>query len=156
MADARTVANRFLELASTKGRSLTPMQLLKLVYIAHGWMLGLTDQPLINQKVEAWQYGPVIRDLYNSVRMYGRDPINAPVWSPGSDLTPAQRHMIDQVYDIYGDLNGIQLSNITHMSGTPWDRTYRPGAFGSIIDNAVIEDHYKQLARERNEAEPVK
>lgn len=150
MADARTVANRFLELARARGRTLTPMQLLKLVYISHGWMLGMTGQPLINQKVEAWQYGPVIRDLYNAVRIYGRDPITAPVWAPGSDLSPSQAHMVDQVYDIYGDLDGIQLSNITHMSGTPWDRTFRPGAFGSIIDNAVIEDHYRQLADERS------
>lgn len=152
MADARTVANRFLELAEKRGQSLTPMQLLKLVYIAHGWMLGLTGHPLINQEVEAWQYGPVIRDLYNAVRVHGRNPIFGKVWTPAEQLSPAQINMIDQVYDLYGELNGIQLSNITHMPGTPWDRTYRPGAFGSIIDNSVIKDHYKQLAEQRNGA----
>src|SRR5437870_2146380 len=41
MHDSRTVANHFLRLAREKGDFLTPMQVLKLVYIAHGWMLGL-------------------------------------------------------------------------------------------------------------------
>jgi uncharacterized phage-associated protein len=57
---AHTVANRFLELAEAEGRSLTPLQLMKLVYIAHGWMLGIHQRPLIKDHIEAWKLGPVI------------------------------------------------------------------------------------------------
>lgn len=35
MHDSRIIANRFLELAERNGDTLTPMQVLKLVYIAH-------------------------------------------------------------------------------------------------------------------------
>lgn len=149
MADARIVANRFLELARQKGRQLTPMQLLKLVYIAHGWTLGLTGQPLIDQKVEAWQYGPVIRDLYNATRQYGGGKITAPVVAFPAKLTPAQESMIDQVFELYGKMGGIALSNITHMPDTPWERTYKPGQFGEIIDNDLIAEHYRRLKQER-------
>jgi len=52
------VANYLIGKAQSEGRSITPMQLIKLVYIAHGWTLGLYDQPLIGEQVEAWTYGP--------------------------------------------------------------------------------------------------
>jgi uncharacterized phage-associated protein len=150
MADARIVANRFLELAREQGRSLTPMQVLKLVYIAHGWMLGLNDRPLIHQPVEAWQYGPVVRDVYNAARGYGRGSIQAPLPNPGTSFDRYEDDMIKQVYNLYGEMDGIALSNITHMPDTPWARTYKPGAFSTTIPNDLIAAHYKRLLRERN------
>ena len=67
MHDSNKIANEFLRLAKESGQSLTPMQLLKLVFIAHGWMLGLYGEPLISDDVQAWKYGPVIPDLYQTL-----------------------------------------------------------------------------------------
>lgn len=152
MADARIVANRFLELAREQGRQLTSMQILKLVYIAHGWMLGLNGRPLISQPVEAWQYGPVVRDVYNSVRGYGRNAVQAPLITFGGELDYYENDMVRQVYNLYGHMDGIALSNITHMPSTPWAQTYKPGSFGAVIPNDLIAAHYQRLSRERNGA----
>ncbi|MES2449261.1 MAG: type II toxin-antitoxin system antitoxin SocA domain-containing protein [Pseudomonadota bacterium] len=149
MADARAVANRFLELATEQGKPLTPMQILKLVYIAHGWMLGLTGRPLVDQPVEAWQYGPVIRDLYNAVRGFGRGAVRGPIVATPGNLAYDQDDMVKQVYNLYGAMDGIALSNITHMPETPWALTYRPGAFGTSIPNDLIAAHYKRLSQDR-------
>lgn len=149
MADARVIANRFFQLAQEDGgRTLTPMQLLKLVYIAHGWMLGLNDRPLIDQRVEAWQYGPVVRDVYNAVRQYGRSPVTAPLWAPQESVDPIEDHLVREVYQLYGRMDGLTLSNITHMPDTPWANTYT-GAFGTQIPNELIAEHYRRLAKER-------
>ena len=86
MYDSGTVANHFLRLARQQGKSLTPMQLLKLVYIAHGWSLGLYGLPLVRDEIQAWQYGPVIPNLYNRIRNYRSLPILTEVHSMGSDL----------------------------------------------------------------------
>lgn len=149
MADARAVANRFIELAAERGQSLTPMQILKLVYIAHGWTLGLTDKPLIDQNVEAWQYGPVVRDVYNAVRAYGKTPVNNAIPIAHTHLDASQENMIKQVWQLYGGYSGIALSNITHMANTPWANTYVPGSFGVVISDELIKAHYKRLSRER-------
>lgn len=149
MADARIVANRFLELAREERKALTPMQLLKLVYIAHGWMLGLNNRSLINQPVEAWQYGPVVRDVYNGVRHYGRNSVSADIWAPTGGLDYLEDDMVKQTYALYGDMDGIALSNITHMPNTPWAQTYKPNSFGTRIDNDLIAAHYQRLMRER-------
>lgn len=148
MHDAITVANRFLRLAEEQGRQLTPMQLLKLVYIAHGWMLGLYGRPLIRDEVQAWQYGPVIPRLYNQVRTFRSQPVQGPLLGlKDAPLDGDEEHLIDQVFDIYGDKSGPALSRITHMPGSPWDLTYSPGSFGVPIPNDIIHDHYQRMAK---------
>lgn len=153
MASSRTVANEFLRLARSNNDSLTPMQVLKLVYIAHGWMLGLYGRPLIDDQIQAWQYGPVIPALYNELRGYKGQPVTKPisVWFPET-LEPESQNMVEQVYKIYGHRTGPDLSMLTHAPGTPWHLTYKPGVFGSVISTDLIEDHYRRLAVQRGAA----
>lgn len=150
MVDSKSVANKFLRLAKENNDSLTPMQVLKLVYIAHGWMLGLYGRPLIDDEVQAWQYGPVIPNLYNSLRSYKGQPVTREIpqlWA--SDLDRQQEDIVQQVYKMYGQRSGADLSRLTHAVGTPWYVTYEPGVFGSVIPTDLIEDHYHRLAVSR-------
>ena len=123
MHDSRTVANRLLALAAAKSDTLTPMQVLKLVYIAHGWMLGLYGRGLIGDEVQAWQYGPVIPKLYNAMRSYGARFVTKMLNAPShDDLEDNEQDIVRQVYDIYGKKTGPALSRLTHAPGTPWAR----------------------------------
>ena len=152
MAGARVVANRFLQLADAQGSALTPMQVLKLVYIAHGWNLALNDAPLIDQRVEAWLYGPVIPDLYRSMKGFGGGGVRGPLplsWDEAQDLDERQDALIRQTYRLYGGLSGMQLSGITHAKGTPWQQTYTHGDHGKLIPDELIKEHYKRLREER-------
>ena len=56
MHDSRTIANEFLRLAAERHTGLTSTQVLKLVYIAHGWSLALLGKPLIGDEIQAWQF----------------------------------------------------------------------------------------------------
>ena len=56
------IANYFL--LKDKSMKNDVMKVLKLVYISHGFHLALTNDPLIKENVMAWQYGPVIPELY--------------------------------------------------------------------------------------------
>jgi uncharacterized phage-associated protein len=146
MHSSIAVANRFLELARERGKSLTPMQLLKLVYLAHGWMLGLQGRPLISDHVEAWQYGPVIPKLYNAIRHFKSDPVTGLLNARDTELDDVEADIVKQTFDVYGGKTGPALSRLTHMPGGPWDTVYERGSFGTDIPNDIIEDHYRQLA----------
>ena len=77
--DALAVANYLIQLAKEKGIDLQPLKLMKLVYIAHGFMLALFDRSALNprfDRVEAWKYGPVIPSVYHSFKCYGKDNID--------------------------------------------------------------------------------
>lgn len=148
MHDARSIANKFIELAGEHGNSLTPMQLLKLVYIAHGWMLGLYGVPLIKNRIQAWKFGPVIPDLYHAVKHCKDGPVLNPIRVPDEPFAEAEDNIIRQIYEIYGEISGVGLSNLTHQPGTPWDRVFVDGLSHIPIPNDIIQEHYHALAQE--------
>lgn len=133
---ATAIANAFLDIARRAGcNDLTPMKLQKLVYFAHGWYLAASGNPLINETVEAWRYGPVVPSIYNQAKIYGNSPISEHLGNYRlnehgkiqlipelltdeelADLGP----VLNWIWKQYGSLSGITLSNITHLPGTPW------------------------------------
>ncbi len=151
MHSSVSVADRFLDLARAQEDALTPMQLLKLVFLAHGWMLGLYGRPLISEEVQAWQYGPVIPKLYDAVRSFRSMPVTH-VTSPKEDFTDLESDIITQVYKLYGQKSGPELSRLTHLQGSPWHAVYKQGSFGTVISNDLIEDYYARLAAKARKA----
>lgn len=142
----RHVAAYMLYLADQHHRSLTPMQLLKLVYIAHGWFLGLHGRPLVNEDVEAWPYGPVIPSLYHRYKKYGSHPIEESADAKPSGFDGDEERTMEQVWHGYGSRSGVSLSALTHESGTPWAETMERLGPGAVISIDLIEDYYRRLA----------
>jgi len=115
--DAITIADAILGIAKEDGNKLTPMQLVKLTYIAHGWSLGLGRGALFNNRIEAWKYGPVIPDLYQATKRYGRKSIPLDlIKTDSSKVDEATRSFLQSVYNAYKKFDGIQLSYLTHMT----------------------------------------
>lgn len=145
----KSVAQYFLYLAAQDGRALTPMQVLKLVYIAHGWQLGLYGRPLINETVEAWQYGPVIRSLYNEYKKFGYRSIDVDGICKPAGFDQNEENTIEQVWKAYGHQTGVGLSALTHQPATPWSITVETAGMNSDISEDLIEDHYRRLAQSK-------
>ena len=66
--DSRHIANCFIRRAKNDHESMSIMRVLKLVYMAHGWTLAVLNRPLIMDRIEAWEYGPVIPTVYYAFR----------------------------------------------------------------------------------------
>ncbi|MCZ8437212.1 Panacea domain-containing protein [Achromobacter xylosoxidans] len=154
MYDVLNVADAILKIAKAQGKTLTPMQLMKLVYIAHGWSLGIRDQDLFGNRIEAWQYGPVIPDLYHATKQFGRNGIPLDMIGSPDDMpvSAADQAFLEDVFRKYGHLDGIQLSYLTHQSGTPWDQVYQPGRQRIEIPDHLIQSHYIDLNRARRQS----
>ncbi len=118
------------------------MSLLKLTYIAHGWHLEIRKAPLFTNKIEAWQYGPVIPDVYNDFRAQRISIKNTLTLSQQPDLSAADEKLLEQIWDIYGSLTSFQLSDLTHISGGPWDIATKTGGHYATIPDELIRQHY--------------
>ena len=158
--DALAVANYLLKLAKEEGIDLQPLKLMKLVYIAHGYMLALFDRSALNprfDRVEAWKYGPVIPSVYHSFKCYGKDNIKAPttVFVPTDDgrdfevITPMLKDKslelaCEAALSNFGKYTGGQLVELLHEKGTPWQRFYIEGKNAEIPDE-VTKDFFVAL-----------
>ncbi len=146
--DAGVIANMLIKLGAEKNRPFTPMQIIKLVYICHGFMLGLYHRPLIIQPIEAWKYGPVIETLYASMRKYGGSHVTKEIrtglsFKSKGKLDEYEQDIVEQVFNKYSYLSGIELSTLTHQEGTPWYIVWHErGGKRGIIPNDIIESYY--------------
>jgi uncharacterized phage-associated protein len=121
MAEALNVARHFIKLAASEEQPeyLCHLRLQKLVYYAQGWSLALRSKPLFGERIEAWAYGPVVRDLYSRFSDYGDKPIPPEEIEQPEDLLPDEQEFIAQVWNAYKGYSAISLSNMTHNEA-PW------------------------------------
>ena len=167
LCSAKAVANHFLDLAEQDGTMLNPMKIQKLVYIAHGWHLAIVEKPLIHESVEAWTYGPVIPDLYHEFKQWGNEGIRNRAIEihlsgagdsllfredvpsiDGECVDPIEvKSLLGRVWEVYKRFSAVQLSNMTHKEGTPWDVTWKKndGKRSVSIDDSLIREHFREL-----------
>lgn len=163
---ARAIANHFVSLLKGDGDATTPMKLLKLVYIAHGWNLAVFDAPLIDDRIEAWEYGPVIPDLYHAIKKFGLKEVVGPI-KGGSrailkDYDADHLRLAELVLSTYRGWDAIELSAMTHREGTPWHTVWndrgRQGRRNMEIPNHLLREHFLELGSrvtDRNESRAV-
>jgi len=153
---AREIANKLLQLANARDISLTSMQLIKLVYLAHGWSLVMFDEPIVGNTPQAWQYGPVYPVIYKSVKKSGSSPVTdmiakkdtGEVYFP-EDISQQRLNFLSSILHSYGNKPAFELSSITHKKGTPWYKTYHEIGKYQDIPIDFMRGHFQQLALER-------
>lgn len=146
------VADDILKIAKARGDELTPLQLMKLVYIAHGFYLAMRSGDLFGDRIEAWKYGPVMPDLYQATKKFGRKKIPLTLVDDSPSGVGVDDHkFLKDVYEEYGHLDGISLSSLTHKQGTPWSKIF-DGSMGAEIPDSLIKDHYKKIVDGYNTA----
>lgn len=67
--DVRSIANFVLDLAEVQGVGVSNLSINKIVYFLHANFLAKFDEPLVSAKIEAWDYGPVFRELYREFKV---------------------------------------------------------------------------------------
>ena len=143
--DSQDVANQLIGIADQNDESMSILRLLKLAYMSHGWNLAITDEPLVNDFVQAWKYGPVIPSIYYSFRFQPPGPYNLKKIRTVKEQIVDKRTngLMEEVYALYRNLSDSQLLNLTHIRGGPWHLMYNPGERGVIIPNELISNHFK-------------
>ena len=130
-------------------RPITTMKLQKLAYLAQGWNLAFRGAPMFEGKFEAWVNGPVSRELYRK----HRGEFSRSRWPEGNPkaLSDEDRVILDAVIDNYGGLSGAELSDLTHVAGTPWHHARALSNVGptepsrEALDENLIRTHFRQL-----------
>jgi uncharacterized phage-associated protein len=130
-------------MARAEGNTFDQMQLQELVYIAHGWCLAITGEPLTGDRPEALEHGPEYRRIADALARWGVEPVTAEIthaqagldYSKADAILPckgelslAERDILTRIYAEYGALHTSQLATLTRVEGTPWSEVFRRGA----------------------------
>ena len=150
------IANYFINRANDEGVDLTPMKLVKLVYISHGWYLAMKNESLIDEGVQAWKYGPVVPSVYRSFKEYKDGQVTRPAYiftDQVQIITPIvleedKIEFLNDIWKVYKKYNGLQLSTLTHQKDTPWYEVWHncngKNKDSVPIPNQLIKEHYQQ------------
>ncbi len=153
------VANFFIRRSEEEDMPITQLKLLKLVYIAYGWVAAILDRRLFEERIEAWQHGPVVESLYHEFKHYGKQPIDS--YSICYDLESEKMsfpeipksdedtlRVLHYVWEIYKRFSAWDLRNKTHEKDTPWSKAYVQGFTGVVIPHESIKEHFSRKIRE--------
>lgn len=163
------VANELVRMAAADGRQLNQMQLQDLVYIAHGWCLALTGEPLTGDRPEALEHGPEYRRLAIALEHFGVDPVlqrskatesgrtlsqSDPILCSARLMSDGELAILAQTYANYAPLRLGQLATLTRAEGTPWHRVFDGGRGKSRdITHGMIRDQFAEFARQLDRRE---
>ena len=156
------IANFILECAKDCGTpDITNLKLQKLVYIFFGWSTVVhPSQYLFDDRIEAWDLGPVIPPLYYEFQEFGDKPITrlARLYDEsGKDVSSELRmkkeiqgeirSTLDTLWSIYKGVSAGQLVSLTHEEGTPWWETF-DDTLNKEIPKPLIKAYYRKLYEE--------
>lgn len=155
--DPLAIANYLIDLSlqahdgteASKGIYLT--KLIKLVYICHGMSLAHLNKPLVNEPVEAGDFGPYFTSIYRMLKDYALSEkltirkITEKATAMGIEITAPfksnEKDLIKNVYEKFKNVSGSNLSWLTHKEGSPWSETQKY----ENIKNENIKTFYQQI-----------
>lgn len=96
-----------------------PMKLQRLCYYAQAWSLVWDKKPLFFEDFEAWQSGPVCRELFDLTEdlfLVSEDDIRGNT----ENLSDVQKESINAVLEHYGDKSAMWISSLSRLE-EPWN-----------------------------------
>lgn len=144
------VAKRFLELASEEGVQVTHMKLQKLVFFAQLVSLkSFNGTPIHDNTTYAWDYGPVVRELYDRIHCFGRESIQLRDASGNEVFAGAQpiddedaAYVIKATWDKFKGWTAYQLSMLTHRPNSPWSVCYEQERSSAIPNELILRNGF--------------
>jgi len=104
----------------------------------------MLERPLTYHNIHAWQWGPVLPQIYKWFSAYGSSPVQNPaVCEEAIPENGDDEEIMSSVWNTFGKMTGPQLSALTHQAGSPWDVIWKSDQYG-IIPNELIQDFYRK------------
>lgn len=116
---------------------ISNLKLQKLLYYAQGCVLAIKGKPLFEEKIYAWEHGPVIPEIYHKYKSFGKNGIDFAEQYNIGIIDNETEVILRQVYDEFGQYSAWKLRNMTHEE-TPWRTT----AKNDVIPNDVIKKYF--------------
>lgn len=107
-----------------KNISITNLKLQKLMYFVEAYYMTIysEDKYMFSSSWNAWDYGPVNRELYDYFKKFGsmEIEITASEKETIKSLSQENKQCIEKIFEVFGGLSAFDLVTLTHLQGSPW------------------------------------
>ena len=122
---AMTVAKYIVSKCTREHTPVSNLQLQKILYFVQKESLLYDGEPIFADEIEAWQFGPVVPNVYFHFSGFGAMPIVMEYETP--EFEEEEEELIDDVVARKKMLYPWDLVEETHKTGGAWDQIYRDG-----------------------------
>lgn len=159
MYNSLDIARYIINHLNEENSSVSNLKLQKLLYFVQGFFLAIKDEPCFNDRIEAWDFGPVVPNAYHEFKEFGSNgiPMIKTYFKFNSDnfwdsetvefddkvINDNDKELINAVLDLYKNYSATALVRLTHNQD-PWSNTYDQGCKNLIISNESIKEYFKR------------
>lgn len=123
---------------------LTPKQVQKLLYYAYSlYLVKYNDsykegqmKKLFEDKIEAWEHGPVIRNVYDYIKKVAMSNQLVACSEKVNLSDKKTENFIDKILMVYGQFSGYELELMTHAE-QPWKEAMNIARNSQISDETI-------------------
>lgn len=135
---ALDIAKYIVTYSIGQNKPVSNLKLQKMLYFAWIEYFKKVGTGLFTESICAWQFGPVVPEVYYEFCVYGGQPITQEY---PERPAPNDKYILDGIISHYLQQSVSELVNRTHQPGKPWALTYNDGAGlrMAIPYNKIIE-----------------
>ena len=134
------VADHIIRYCGRKYMPISNLKLQKILYFVQAEFLVSCDMPAFPEEIEAWDFGPVVPQVYHRYKIYGSSFIPSDGVSDFGNILVNDKNRIERIVDECAPYSASQLVDITHHQ-TPWLMAYVPYR-SNIISKESIRDFF--------------
>ncbi len=116
---------------------ITNLELQKLLYYIQGISLFIYKKLAYKQHLYAWEYGPIVYEIYSKYKKYKASEIDE---ISELKLSKGLEKIVEIAVESYGKYTGGQLIRMTHEE-EPWKKTSNNGK----IDQQLIKKYFEKV-----------
>ena len=120
---ALDIAKYIVDYCTQKNKSVSNLKLQKMLYYLWIEYYKITKESLFCDEICAWQFGPVVPDVYYEYCSYAGSPIIKRYLLSGFESL----NILNEIIDKYIDITANELVRKSHEIGLPWATIYNNG-----------------------------
>ena len=129
MYKALEVSRYVIRYCDSKNSNVSNLKLQKILYFIQAEFLVDTGERCFPERIEAWDFGPVVPEVYRRYKIYGGSYIPVPKNDDYFTFSKEDKKRIEHIVDECIPYSAAQLVEITHHQ-TPWIEAYHQERIG--------------------------
>ncbi|MBQ9860944.1 MAG: DUF4065 domain-containing protein [Clostridia bacterium] len=140
MYDAIKIARYVIRYEASRNRSVSNLRLQKLLYFIQAQFLFSIHTPCFSDRIEAWDFGPVVPNVYREYKMFGGARIPESIAEGDFGIEDEDKYVINLILEECAQYSTTSLVSLTHDQ-KPWREAHQ-NPFDKTISNQSIRDFF--------------